>query len=112
MSDRKTEEQNLTQKILGLGEERMTEVLDELLSNERVSSIMGRAMMRTQTLKASLDKNVALALSMVNQPTREDFDRLRKQVRRLERQVDDLTEEVESLRKPKPARKRTPKAKT
>lgn len=110
MSDRTSEEQNLAQKILGMGEERMTEVLDELLSNEKVSGILGKAMMRTQTLKAQLDKNVALAFSMVNQPTRSDFDRLRKQVRGLERQLDDLTEQVERLQKPKPARKTTPKA--
>ncbi len=108
-------DQKFVKKLMAMGEERMTEVLNELMANEKVSATVARTLMRTQNLKATLDKNVALALSLVNQPTREDFDKLRKQVRSLERQIEDLADKVETLTNvaAKPAaapRKRAPKA--
>ena len=103
MPNQKNDPNTIVKKMVSMGEERLAEVMDELLSNDRVSGVLATAMSRTQTLKASLDKNVGLALSLVNQPTRQDFDKLRKQVRSLERQIEDLSDKVDALAKPKPA---------
>ncbi len=88
---------SMLKKIRNLGEERLSEVLNDLLKNEQFSAALSRAMTRTQAFKSQLDKNVASALSLVNQPTREDFDRLRKQLRNLDRKIDDLTEQLEEM---------------
>ena len=94
-----THEKSIVKKFVNMGEERIAEVMDELLSNDRVSAVVAKAMTRTQGFKALLDKNVSMAFSLVNQPTREDFDKLRKQVRHLERHVEDLGEQLEAAAK-------------
>lgn len=100
-----SEQRTLVRKIMGLGEERVAELMEELLSNEAVSAAVGKAMTRTQKYKAMLDKNVAMALSLVNQPTRDDFDKLRKQVRNLQRELEDLREQIDPVLKAAAKRK-------
>lgn len=99
------ESKTLVRKIMGLGEERVAELMEDLLSNEAVSATVAKAMNRTQKYKARLDKNVSLALSLVNQPTREDFDKLRKQVRNLHRELEDLREQIDPVLKAAAKRK-------
>jgi hypothetical protein len=94
-----SESQGIVKKIVNLGEERIAEVVDELLSNDKVSSVVAKAMTRTQGFKSILDKNVSLAFSLLNQPTREDFDKIRKHVRNLDRQIEDLNEKLDALSK-------------
>ena len=86
-------------KILKMGEKHISKVMDELLSNDRVSAVVAQAMTHSQGLKSLVDKNISRAFSLVNQPTREDFDKLRKQVRHLERHVEDLGEQLEAAAK-------------
>jgi polyhydroxyalkanoate synthesis regulator phasin len=98
---------SMIKKLRSLGEERFAEVMDELLKNENFSNAVARALNRTQKAKAMLDKNVSLAMSLLNQPTREDFDKLRKQVRSLERRLDDMSDKLDPLvkaAKKKPAK--------
>lgn len=92
-----SESKNIVKKIVGLGEDRIAEVMNELMSNEQVSNVISKAMTRTQRYKHMLDKNVEMALSMLNQPTREDFDKLRKHIRNLDRQIEELDERVTQL---------------
>lgn len=100
-----TESKTLVRKIMGLGEERATALMEDLLSNEAVSAAVAKAMSRTQKYKAQLDKNVSMALSLVNQPTREDFDKLRKQMRNLQRELEDLKEQIDPVLKAAAKRK-------
>ena len=96
---------NVVKKFINMGEERMAEVMDQLMSNDKVSAVLAKAMARTQTLKASLDKNVSLAFTLLNQPTREDFDKLRKKLRNMEREFEDLTAKVDDVAKQMAAKK-------
>jgi type I restriction-modification system DNA methylase subunit len=99
------EQKNLINKIRSLGEERFAEIMDELLANDKVSSTVAKALSRTQKYKAQLDKNVSFALSLVNQPTREDYDKLRKQVRHLQRELEELQEKIDPILKAAAKRK-------
>lgn len=106
-----SESKSVVKKIVSMGEERVAEIVEELMSNEKVSAVVAKALSRTQGLKARLDKNVSLALSLLNQPTREDFDKLRKQVRHLERSLEDLSEKVDELAKAATHKKKAATAK-
>ena len=100
-----SESKNLIKKIRSMGEERFSEIMDELLSNDAVSSTVAKALTRTQKYKAQLDKNVSKAFALVNQPTREDYDKLRKQVRQLQREYEDLKEQMDPILKAAAKRK-------
>jgi len=110
-----TEEKGFIKKILGLGEEKMSDLTNELLSNPKFASALGKTIQKAMETKGKFDKNIQVILSAVNMPTKEDYDRmadrvnsLNKNLNELELRIDDLIERIEKhamAKSPKAAKK-------
>lgn len=88
---------NLARTILGLGEERMGELINQLLANERFVNAMQSAVTSSLTAKKSVDKNVTRLLGLVNVPTLEDVDDLRDKLNELEDLLADVADRIRRL---------------
>lgn len=84
------QETGLARAILGLGEERLGELLSQLMANELFVHAMQNAVTSSLSAKRTVDKNLMRALSMINVPTLEDVEELREKLNAL----DDVMVEV------------------
>ena len=83
--------------ILGLGEEKMGEVVNQLLANESFVTAMQRAVAGSLGAKRSVDKGVTTLLGMVNIPTLEDVDKIRDKMNELEEAMAEIGERLGKL---------------
>jgi hypothetical protein len=83
--------------ILKLGEERMTALLTQLLSNEAFVAALQSALGRAVSAKGTLDRGVISVLSAVNIPTVEDVQLMQNKLTELEESMADLAVVVEKL---------------
>lgn len=83
--------------ILGLGEEKMGEVVNQLLSNEAFVSAVQRAITSGLGAKRSMDKGVATLLGLVNIPTLEDVEKVRDRMGELEDAMAAIAQRLEKL---------------
>ena len=82
MSDENTN--NMAKGILGLGEERMGELLGTLMGNESFVQAMQGAISSSLAAKRAVDKNMERVFSFWNIPTLEDLDQVKDKVEELE----------------------------
>lgn len=94
MSD---QDNGLVKGLLNLGEERMSEVVSQLLANERFVSAMQGAITQGLQAKRSVDKNVSRLLDAANVPTLEDVYQLREKLQELEDLLGDVLDRVQHL---------------
>jgi len=85
------EDQTVVQQVLSLGEERMGDVVNQLLANESFVSAMQTAITQGLAAKRSVDSTVGTVLGAVNVPTLDDVDDVRSKLLELE----DVLAEVE-----------------
>jgi hypothetical protein len=83
--------------ILGLGEEKMGEVVNQLLSNEAFVGAVQKAIAGGLGAKRSVDKGVATILGLINVPTLEDIDKVRKKMSEVESSLAEIGERLEKL---------------
>lgn len=83
--------------ILGLGEEKMGEVVNQLLANEVFVQAMQRAISGSIGAKRNLDKGVSTLLSLVNVPTLDDVDKVKDKLDELEETIGEIAAKVERL---------------
>lgn len=83
--------------ILELGEEKMGEVVNQLLANEGFVSAMQKAIAGSLGAKRSVDKGVTTLLGMVNIPTLEDVDKIRDKMNELEEAMGEIGDRLEKL---------------
>ncbi len=83
--------------ILGLGEEKMGEVVNQLLANEAFVSAVQKAITGSIGAKRSVDKGVATVLGMINVPTLEDIDKIRDKMNNLEDTIGEIGDRLEKL---------------
>lgn len=115
-----TEQENAVKTILGLGEERMSEVVNQLLGNETFVNAMQGAITQGIAAKKTVDTTVAKMLNVVNVPTLEDVDQVQAKVEELEdalktihdrlRRLDEKLEAREDAAKAKAAKKTAKKS--
>ena len=91
------DKENAVKTILGLGEEKMGEVVNQLLANEGFVSAMQRAIAGSLGAKRSVDKGVTTLLGMVNIPTLEDVDKIRDKMNELEEAMAEIGDRLEKL---------------
>lgn len=126
MADDKT----LVQQMLNLGEERMGEVLNQLLANETFVSAMQSAVSSSLSAKRTFDARIGSVLTAVNVPTLEDVAELKGKLEELEDVMAEIEDRVKGLHskarrreapakashggddEPKKAKKKTTKKKT
>jgi|GEM_PF-923748 len=110
---------NMAKSILGLGEERMGELLNTLMANENFVQAMQGAVSSSLAAKRVVDKNMERVFSFWNIPTLEDLDQVKDKVEELEdimKQVQDrlldlderLEDKARAERKAKKAAKKAP----
>jgi hypothetical protein len=90
-------ENGAVKTILGLGEEKMGEVVNQLLANEAFVSAMQKAIAGSLGAKRSMDKTLSTVLGMVNVPTLEDVDKIRDKMNELEEAMAEIGERLEKL---------------
>jgi hypothetical protein len=83
--------------ILGLGEEKMGEVVNQLLANEAFVGAVQKAITGSIGAKRSMDKGVSTLLSMVNIPTLDDIDKIRDKMNDLEETIAEIGDRLEKL---------------
>ena len=90
-------ESGAVKTILGLGEEKMGDVVNQLLANEAFVSAMQKAIAGSLGAKRSMDKTLSAVLGMVNVPTLEDVDKIRDKMNELEEAMSEIGERLEKL---------------
>jgi hypothetical protein len=90
-------ENGAVKTILGLGEEKMGEVVNQLLANEAFVSAMQKAIAGSLGAKRSMDKTLSTVLGMVNVPTLEDVDKIRDKMNELEEAMAEIGDRLEKL---------------
>ena len=94
MSDK---HESAVKTILGLGEEKMGEVVNQLLANESFVGAVQRAISGGIGAKRSVDKGVATLLGTLNIPTLDDVDKIRDKMNEVEQTLADIGERLEKL---------------
>jgi hypothetical protein len=100
----KGEGAGLAQMIMGMGEEKLGEVLTQLLANERFVGALQGAVTSSLSAKIAMDKNLNRVFGIANVPTLEDVDAVRDKLEDLEESLfalsgalAGLTEKVSAL---------------
>ena len=83
--------------ILELGEEKMGEVVNQLLANESFVGAVQKAITTSLGAKRSVDKGVSALLGMINVPTLEDVDKIRDRMNEVEQSLAEIGERLEKL---------------
>ena len=80
----------LKQRLLGLGTDKLQELMGELMKNEHFQQAIGNGMTRALSAKSQLDKNMQTMLALFSVPSRAD-------VRRLEDRIEALAGQIAAL---------------
>ncbi len=87
----------LQQRLLGLGTEKLQELMGEMMKNEHFQQALGKAMTRAFSAKSQLDKNMEFVLGLFSMPSRADLRRLEDKLESLAGKVAALTSRMDSL---------------
>ena len=91
------EKDSLFQKLKSKGGQKITEITNEILSNPRFASALGKAIQLAMETKGKIDKNIQTILGAMNVPTRDDYDKLAERISALSKTVSELELRVEKL---------------
>lgn len=91
------EKESFLKKLKQKGEKKFTEITNEILSNPRFASALGKAIQLAMQTKGKVDKNIQAILGAMNVPTRDDYDRLVERINALSKSVGELELRVEKL---------------
>jgi hypothetical protein len=84
----------MLKRALSVGEERMGRLVTQLLSNERVMHGLQAVVSSALSAKSTFDRGVKTAMQVVNLPTADDVDDLRRKLAELEALLDGLAARV------------------
>src|SRR5207247_8114502 len=71
-----TNDTHILKRLLGLGEERLGRLAEELLSNPRLAETFSTALQKAFEAKGRVDRNMQTVLGLLNMPSRADMIRL------------------------------------
>jgi hypothetical protein len=108
------EEQSIFDKLYEAGEEGVSRFTKEALSHPAVSGFMKQALRNASSTKGKIDKSVETVLTLLNLPSKEDYNRLLAKVETLQgslvnlnMKLDRLLAEQAKSQKGPPRKKRT-----
>ena len=107
------EEQTIFDKLYEAGEESVARFTKEALSHPAISEFMKQALRNASSTKGKIDKSMDILLTLLNLPSKEDYNRLLAKVETLQGSLVNLNMKVDRLlaaqskRKTSPARKKT-----
>jgi hypothetical protein len=91
------DDQSIMNNILSLGEERMGELVTQLLKNDSFVDAMQRAITSSLAAKKSVDKGLVGIYSALNVPTLDDVEELRGKLNEVEDAMGLIEERTRAL---------------
>ncbi|GAC1342805.1 MAG: hypothetical protein NVS2B9_07400 [Myxococcales bacterium] len=89
----------LFKKMIATGEERMSKLAQDLLSNERLMGVVQKTVSAALEAKGLVERNVQTALSTMNIPTAGDVRKLEGKIEELEKVFETLTGKIGELQR-------------
>jgi polyhydroxyalkanoate synthesis regulator phasin len=89
----------LLKKMIATGEERLSKLATELLSNEKVMGTIQKTVSAAIEAKGLVERNVQTALSTMNIPTSGDVKKLEGKIEELEKVFEALSTKISELQK-------------
>lgn len=80
------------------GEDRLTEMANDLLGRKSVQKALERAVLHAYDTKARFDRSVTRALRAMNLPTRREVSKLKAEVRAMRAELDALSSQLATRR--------------
>ena len=106
-------EPTLLSWIVEMGEARLLQFAEELLSNPKMAEAFSSALQSAAKTKGQVDKNMQMVLGLLNLPSKADYNRLLSKIEALQGSLVNLNIKVDRLLaerdRPKP-RRRPPSA--
>lgn len=92
-------ENPVLKKMIATGEERMSKLASNLLSNEKLMGALQKTVSVAMDAKGSVEKGVQTALSTMNIPTTGDVRKLEGKIEELEKVFEGLSSRIAELQK-------------
>ncbi len=86
-------------KMIATGEERMSKMASQLLSNEKFMGALQKAVSAALDVKSSAERAAQTALSAMNIPTAADVKKLESKIDELEKVFEGLSARIAELQK-------------
>ena len=84
-------------QILEMGEERLAEVVSQLMSSERFVAAVQQTISASLSAKKNVDKGVSTLLSLVNVPTLDDVEKVRTRMNEVEETLAEIGARLSAL---------------
>ena len=95
--------------IVEMGEARLLQFAEELLSNPKMAEAFSHALQSAAKTKGTVDKNMQMLLGLLNLPSKADYNRLLSKIEALQGSLVNLNIKVDRLLaerdRPKPRRR-------
>jgi hypothetical protein len=92
-------ENPMLKKMIATGEERMSRIATQLLSNEKLMGALQKSISTAMEARAAVEKNTQALLATLNIPTSSDVKKLEGKIEELERVFESLTAKIGELQK-------------
>jgi hypothetical protein len=92
-----TNDTHILRRLLGLGEDRLGRLAEELLSNPRVAETFSTALQKAFEAKGRVDRNMQTVLGLLNLPSRADMIRLLTKLEAIQGSLVNLNVKVDRL---------------
>ncbi len=91
------EERTFLSWLFELGEQKLGQVAEEVVSNPKVMDALGNAFQKAAQTKGQMDRNMQLLLSLLNVPSKADYERLLGKIESLHGSLVNLNIKVDRL---------------
>ena len=95
-------ENPMLKKMIATGEERMSKIASNLLSNEKLMGALQKTVTAVTEAKGTVEKGLQTALSTMNVPTTGDVRKLEGKIEELEKVFEGLSSKIAELQKKDP----------
>jgi len=95
-------EKPVFKRMIATGEEQMSKLASQLLSNERFMSALQKTVSAALDAKGTMEKGVQTALAAMNIPTAGDVKKLEGKIEELEKVFEGLSAKIAELQKKEP----------
>ena len=92
-------ENPMLKKMIATGEEKMSKIASQLLSNEKFMGALQKAVTAGMEARGTLERAAQTALSAMNIPTSGDVKKLDGKIEELEKVIEGLTSKIAELQK-------------
>jgi hypothetical protein len=91
------QERTILSWVLELGEARLAQFAEELLSNPRMAETFTAALQRAARTKGQVDRNMQMLLGLLNLPSKADYNRLLSKIESLQGSLVNLNIKLDRL---------------